>query len=244
MCSKNFPKTLQSHPAVLFFESCSLSQVCKQIQKCVPTQLPLLLGFSSYFSASVCLCVSLMNTQMQKKYKKYSYSPIGHMNIALRKAVLPCSLKAKRRWNRCNMDFCSVSIHSVVSWTYNLKCINHPMNISFFSCSWKIQKQNLLAVKSFDIKNILNWNSFWKLSHMFSILLCNFSHISKDQKWYANRSQQSTSRPLSFPYLYDFLHPNFFPFINWEVTSIDRRSKTSQLFLTLCFPTMLCYLFT
>lgn len=209
MCSKNFPKTLQSHPAVLFFESCSLLQVCKQIQKYVPTHLPSLLGFSSSFSASVCLCVSLMNTQMQKKYKKNSYSPVGHMNIALSKAVSPCSLKAKRRWNRCNMDFCSVSIHSVLSWANNLKCINHPMNVSFFSCSWKIQKQNLLATKSLGIKNILNWDSFQTCSHVLSIFLCDFFHISKDQHWYMNRSPHSTSRPLSSPYVYVFSTTKF-----------------------------------
>lgn len=89
------------------------------------------------------------------------------MNIALSKAVLPCILKAERRWNRCNMDFCSVSIHSVVSWANNLRYINHPMNVSFFSCSWKIQRQNLLATKGFDIKNILNWDSFQNYAMCF-----------------------------------------------------------------------------
>lgn len=64
------------------------------------------------------------------KEQKNSFSPIGHMNMALSKAVLPCILKATGRWNRCNMDFCSVSIPSAVSWTNNLKCINHPMNVS------------------------------------------------------------------------------------------------------------------
>lgn len=164
------------------------------------------------------------------------------MNIALSKAVLPCILKAERRWNRCNMDFCSVSIHSVVSWANNLRYINHPMNVSFFSCSWKIQRQNLLATKGFDIKNILNWDSFQNYTMCF-VFSRDFFHISKEQHWYVNRSQHSTSRPLSSSHLYVFLHPNFFPSMNWEVISIDRRSKASQLFVTLCFPTMLCYLF-
>lgn len=39
---------------------------------------------------------------------------------------------------------------------------------------------------------------------MLSILLCDFFHISKDQHWYVNRSQHSTPRPLSSPYMYGF----------------------------------------
>lgn len=157
-----------------------------------------------------CVFVCVFNEYTDaEKIQKNSYSPVGHMNIALSKAVSPCSLKAKRRWNRCNMDFCSVSIHSVLSWANNLKCINHPMNVSFFSCSWKIQKQNLLATKSLGIKNILNWDSFQTCSHVLSIFLCDFFHISKDQHWYMNRSPHSTSRPLSSPYVYVFSTTKF-----------------------------------
>lgn len=100
------------------------------------------------------VCVCLMNTQMQKKNKKRnSFSPTGHMNMALSKAVLPCILKATGRWNRCNMDFCSVSIHSAVSWANNLKCINHPMNISSFSAHEKSTSKTYLQQKVLVLKN-------------------------------------------------------------------------------------------
>lgn len=60
------------------------------------------------------VCVFNEYTDAEKEQKN-RFFPIGHMNMALSKAVLPCILKATGRGNRCNMDFCSVSIHSAVS---------------------------------------------------------------------------------------------------------------------------------
>lgn len=116
-------------------------------------QLSLLCFWGSrHILVLVCVCVCSMNTQMQKKNKKNSFSPTGHMNMALSKAVLPCILKATGRWSRCSMDFCNISLHSAVSWANNLKCINHPMNVSSFpahekSTSKSHLQQRVLALK-------------------------------------------------------------------------------------------------
>lgn len=78
-----------------------------------------------------------------------------------------------------------------------------PNECIFFSCSWKIHKQNSLATKSFDIKNVLN-RDFFENYPMCFLFSCDLFHISKDQHWSINRSHHSTSRPLSSPYPYLF----------------------------------------